>query len=114
MRALARLWASHRLMLLGFAAALAVTGFFVVRTVVFWVYWADPAHRDLAIEGWMTPGYVAASWQVDRAIVANALGIAEGQRRGLTLAEIAAERGVPLAELEAGLRAAIDAARVQK
>ncbi|MDH3264748.1 MAG: hypothetical protein OEM24_12215 [Paracoccaceae bacterium] len=111
MSAFARLWRDHRLVLLAFAAALAVTLFFAVRTAVFWVYWSDPARRDRAIEGWMTPGYVAQSWQVDREVVSAALGLEPGVARGRTLREIAAAQGVPLAELEAALMAAIAGAR---
>jgi hypothetical protein len=111
MSALARLWREHRLVLLAFAAALAVTLFFAVRTAVFWVYWSDPARRDLALQGWMTPGYVAQSWQVDRAMVAGVLELGPGEARGRTLQEIADVRGVPLAELEAELMAAIAEAR---
>ena len=111
MSALGRLWREHRLVLLAFAAALAVTLFFTVRTAVFWVYWSDPARRDLAIESWMTPGYVAQSWQVEREVVGAALGLDPGEARGRTLEEIAAARGVTLAELEAALMAAIAEAR---
>ncbi len=112
MSTFARLWHEHRLVLLAFAAALAVTLFFLVRTAVFWVYWSDPARRDLAIEGWMTPGYVAQSWQVERELVGAVLGLEPGEARGRTLGEIAAARGVPLAELEAELMAAIAEARL--
>lgn len=111
MSALGRLWREHRLVLLAFAAAVAVTLFFALRTAVFWIYWSDPARRDLAIEGWMTPGYVARSWRVEGAVIAEALGLGPGEAHGRTLGEIAAARGVPLAELEAAVAAAIAAAR---
>lgn len=111
MSPLARLWHEHRLALLVFVAAAAMALFFGVRTAVFWVYWSDPAHRDMAIEGWMTPGYVARSWQVEREVVGEALGLAPGTGGRLTLAEIAAARDVSLDEIEAGLMAAVAAAR---
>lgn len=114
MSALARLWREHRTALMLFAAALAATLFFAARTALFWAYWADPARRDLAIEGWMTPGYVAQSWDVGREVVGEALGLVPGEGPRLTLEEIAAARGVPLAEIEAELMAAIDAARAAR
>ncbi len=39
-------WKDYKLLLTGFALAVAVMLYFGVRTVMFWVYWADPAHRD--------------------------------------------------------------------
>jgi hypothetical protein len=47
--------------------------FFAVRLTVFTIYWSDPAHRDQAVEGWMTPGYVARSWDVDPEVIRAAL-----------------------------------------
>ena len=110
MSALARLWREHRALLLAFVLALALMLFFALRTVVSTIYWSNPARRDLAIEGWMTPGYVARSWRIERDVVAEALGLVPGERR-VSLAELAAERGVPLSEIEAALLEAIAAAR---
>ncbi|MCG6902635.1 MAG: hypothetical protein LJE68_08140 [Rhodobacter sp.] len=87
----------HPLLASGFMLALAMTAFFAIRTVFFVVYWADPAHRDQALQGWMTPGYVAHSWDVPKDLLAETLGIpAErtGQRR--TLSDIAAGRDIAL------------------
>jgi hypothetical protein len=107
MSRISRLWRDHRLLLVAFALALAVTLFFAVRTAAFWVYWADPSHHDLAIEGWMTPGYVARSYRVGRAVVGDALGLKLSGDGRVTLAELAAARGVPLDHLEAAMLAAI-------
>jgi hypothetical protein len=81
------LWQSHRWLLLGFLAALALTLFFAGRAAVFAVYWSQ--HRDEAI--------------------AAALGLSpeEGEGRRLTLAEIAADRGVSVETLAAEIEAVI-------
>jgi hypothetical protein len=79
------------------------------RAVVQWVYW--PMHREQTIRGWMTPGYVARSWNVPPEVVGAALELEPGSWRGLTLERLAAARGVPVAELEARLLAAIVAAQ---
>ena len=102
------LWQSHRWLLLGFLAALALTLFFAGRAAVFAVYWSQ--HRDEAIAGWMTPGYIAHSWQLPPEVMAGALGLSreDGEGRRLTLSEIAAERGVPVATLAAAIEAAIE------
>jgi hypothetical protein len=105
------LWQNHRWLLLGFLAALALTLVFAGRAAVLAVYWTQ--HRDEAIAGWMTPGYIAHSWQLPPEVMAGALGLSreDGEGRRLTLAEIAADRGVPVATLAAGVEAAIAAYR---
>lgn len=113
MRDPGRLWREHRLLVLIFAAAVLLAALFAVRAAVFWTHWSDPENRDQPLAGWMTPGYVARSWHVDRGVVAEALGLEPGAGRGMTLAEIAEAQGVPLSELEARLIDAIEAARGQ-
>lgn len=105
---IAHLWSRHRWLFLGFALALAATVFFAARTVMFALYWTDPAHRDEAIEGWMTPRYVAMSWQIPPEIVADAVGLdRDGSARRTTLADIAAARGVPVEALAAEIEVAV-------
>ena len=105
--ALGYLWARHPFATVAFALALLVALGFALRLLVFTVYWSDPARRDLAPAGWMTPGYVAHSHGLDPASFRATLGLEAGR---VTLAEIAARRGVPvetvLAEVEAALAAA--------
>jgi ABC-type dipeptide/oligopeptide/nickel transport system permease component len=112
--ALARLWRDHRLLVLAFCGAVLLGLGFGVRSALYWAHWSDPASRDAQIEGWMTPRYVALSWGVDREVVAGALGLDPGGGRRQTLAEIAQAKGVPLAEVEAALMAAILAARADR
>jgi len=107
-RSLAKAIAWH---VIGFVLALVAVSFFAVRFVVSAIYWADPAHRAQSPEGWMTPGYIARSWHLDREAVAAALALDIKQERGLTLAELARARGVPLHDLLAELAAALPAAK---
>jgi hypothetical protein len=102
-------WKEHRIATLVFGTAVAVAVIFAVRLVAFWIFWANPAHRKMAPEGWMTPGYVAMSWDVPREVVGEALGLEAGKRRALE--DIAAERGVHLSDLIADLQAALDSYR---
>ena len=102
----------HPFLATGFALASLLTLLFAARSVMFMIYWADPRHQDQAIAGWMTPRYVAVSWQVPPEVVGDALGVARpapGERR--TLDEIAEQEGIPLAELARRLEAAIAAHR---
>lgn len=110
---LRHLWREQKLLLIGFALACAVALFFAVRMVGFWIYWADPAHRNQAIEGWMTPRYVAHSWHVPPEIVADALGLAPGTGR-VTVEELAARRGVPVEQVVQEITEAILAHRAKR
>ena len=89
------------------AGASLVALFFAARLVVFSVYWSDPARRDAVIEGWQTPGYVAMSWKVPRPVIADALGLEEGERARVSLDQLAKERGVSTTDLIRDLEAAI-------
>ena len=104
------LWRKHRLLLSAFLLALAVTIFFAVRMTVFWVYWSDPEHRNQPIQGWMTPRYIAHSWQVPPELVGSALGLEPGAGR-ITVDEIARERNVPVEAVIAEIMEAIRAHR---
>lgn len=103
------LWRRHRGLVLALVAACLVTLFFAIRLTVSTLYWAG--HRDAALAGWMTVGYVAHSYDVDRLRLAEALGLDPSQRPRLTLDEIAARSGMPLAEVEATVLAVIAAER---
>ena len=103
------LWRQHRGLVLALVAACLVTLFFAIRLTVSTLYWAG--HRDAALAGWMTVGYVAHSYDVDRLRLAEALGLDPSQRLRLTLDEIAARSGMPLAEVEATVLAVIAAER---
>lgn len=109
--ALAYLWRHHRAALVALALALLLAVLFAVRLTVFAVYWSDPSHRDQGIEGWMTPGYVARSWDVDIEVVRAALPPGPAGRDSLD--RIAAARGIPLPELTARIADAIEAARAE-
>lgn len=101
-----------------FVGAVAVTVFFVVRLVAFSIFWADPEHRDQTVAGWMTPGYVAHSWHVPRDVMNDALALPPSPdgppAKRKTIEEIAAERGIPVAQLIAQIDAAIAAHRAQE
>ncbi|MCB1366178.1 MAG: hypothetical protein KDK00_00305 [Rhodobacteraceae bacterium] len=108
-RRLAYLWRHHRALLIAFTAALAITLFFALRAVVFFVYWSDPIHRDQPLEGWMTPRYIAHSHHLPLEAVAGMLAISPEQERRPTLEKLAKRRGVPVEVLINDLDTAIAA-----
>ena len=91
------LWQRHRIVVLIFAAACAISLFFLIRLASFALYWNDPAHRNLSPEPWMTPGYVAHSWGLDPQELSDQLGVAPGERP--TLADLARARDVPVSDI---------------
>lgn len=105
------LWRQNRPLLVGFGLALIVTLFFAVRLVVHAVYWSQ--HRDAELAGWMTIGYVAQSYDVERADLARAVGLEPGSGRRLTIAEIARRTGQSVGEIETALLSAIQAERAK-
>lgn len=109
MSTLRQLWKQHPLATAGFAAGLAITLFFLVRALLFTLYWAD--HRQLEPESWMTPGYIAHSWHLPVEEVAAQLGITERpQGKPPTLADIARASGESEAALLARLEAWLETA----
>jgi hypothetical protein len=101
------LWRLRPVLATAFVLACALTLFFAGRFTVYTVYWAT--HHEEPIRPWMTVGYVARSWGLDgRDIDALAgLPLPEVKGRPQSLAEIAADRGVPVAEVIAEVEAAI-------
>lgn len=108
------LWRARPGLTSAFLLACAVTLFFTVRFVGHTVYWAN--HQDEAVRPWMTVGYVARSWGLDgREIDALAgLPLPEVKGHPQTMAEIAADRGVPVSEVIAEVEAAVAELRARE
>lgn len=106
MSRLKHLWKHNKLMLIAFVFAAVITGVFIVRTVIFSLYWADPAHRDQGIEPWMTIRYVSYSWDLPRDEMIQALGFEPDNGRMLTFGIIADEHDVSLEEMTLRIKAA--------
>ncbi|WP_133488235.1 hypothetical protein [Aliiroseovarius marinus] len=108
---LRRMWAAAPVATVVLVVALMASTFFGVRTVSNWVYWNDPAHIDQPIAGWMTPHYVAHSWDIPRPVMVEALALGEDDPKGRNLKRLAEAQGIPLDELIARIEAAIMAHR---
>jgi len=110
MKRLIHIWKHHPLLSTGFALALCLTLYFGIRTVTATMYWADPAHRDQALQSWMTPGYIGHSWKVPREVMDAAIGTLPENKRP-TLEVIADQQGISVADLIARIETAIFAYR---
>ncbi len=104
-----RLWRGKRLLVLAFAFSLAASLFLGGRTIAYFVYWTD--HRDQQLEPWMTPGYIAQSWDVDRDIVLEAIGMPVAERTRRPIGKIADDKGMTFQALSDDVMAAIGAER---
>jgi len=105
-------WKHHKLLVVGFIAACVLTSLLLVSLIADLVYW--PKHRDAEMSGWMTIGYVAHSYNVEKEPLADALGVEMEIRRHLTLKSIADSEAIALPTLFEILQTAIDAERADK
>ncbi|MCM5557873.1 hypothetical protein [Pleomorphomonas sp. JP5] len=69
------------------------------------LYFADPAHREQQLAGWMSPRYVAKSWELPPDVVANIMQLSPGHRH-TTLDQVAASQNVTIKELQKRVEAA--------
>ena len=103
------LWRQRPLLVSLFVLATVLTLFFGVRLIGQAIYWSDPAHQNQRVQGWMTVGYIGLSWHLDVRELDTAAGLPAPQlkRHPQPLSEIAADRGVPVAQVIAEVEAAI-------
>lgn len=97
------------LILAAFILVLGFTGFQVVRTVRFALYWQ--AHQDEPIAGWMRIGYIANSYRVPRSALFQAVGLSPDARDRRPLVEIAESQGRSFEEIKADIEKAISDSR---
>jgi hypothetical protein len=107
-QALIELWRRHPVVLAAFFLAVLVALGFAGRFVVKVVYWSSPAHQNQSVEGWMTPRYIARSWQVPLEDLAERAALPHPASSGpRTLAELARAEGEPLATILERVNAAL-------
>jgi hypothetical protein len=109
------LWTHHRVPFSAFVVLLCVTGYFAFNAIAAAIYWNDPRHQDQALADWMTPRYVAQSYDIPPRVLGPALYFdpSEPPRRR-RLEEIAAANGVTLATLQQRVTDATAAFRASK
>lgn len=74
--------------------SLAAMVFFAVRLAADMVYWNDPRHHDQQLEPWMTVGYVARSWDIDRRSLREALELGPAPDHKSSLGQLAHSRNM--------------------
>ena len=95
------LWIHNRTGFLAFVVVLVLTGVFGVRAVTQYIYWSDPAKQNQSLAGWMTPRYVARSYDVPPEVIKAAWNLnPDSTLRRASLETIAVELGLTLDEME--------------
>lgn len=110
-----QLWRQRPGLVTAFVLACALTLFFAGRFAYSAYYWSDPAHRNQAVEPWMTVGYIARSWGLDGHEIDALAGLPLPQLKGhpQPLSEIAKDRGVPVQQVIAEVEKAIATLRLE-
>lgn len=95
------LWTHHRTTFVAFLTLLCVACYFAFNSIAAAIYWNDPRHQDQPLADWMTPRYVAQSYNIPPEVIGDALFFdpTEAPRR-LRLDDIAAANGVTLDALQ--------------
>ncbi|MFQ1700720.1 hypothetical protein ACJ5NV_08995 [Loktanella agnita] len=107
-RRLSYLWRRQRLALIAFVAVTGIAGFFGFHTVRQAIYWSDPMHQDQPLDGWMTPRYVARSYDIPPHVAGPALFLTpDAPPRRISLDAIAAEQNVSINDLQVRIDAAV-------
>jgi hypothetical protein len=102
------LWTHNRYLLLAFVLVVALMGVFGVRTASQVIYWADPAHQDQPLAGWMTPRYVGQSYDVPREVVQSAFDLPlDAPPRRVSLETLATEHGASMDDMQMRIDAAV-------
>jgi hypothetical protein len=102
----------HPYLFTAFLLAAALTLFFAVSSITHAIYMSSRPRE--AVAPWMTVGYVAHSWGLKGPEIDALAGLPLPVDHPLTLNEIAAQRGVPVADIVALVEAAVAELTAQK
>ncbi|WP_406870343.1 hypothetical protein ABEB22_11620 [Thioclava sp. 'Guangxiensis'] len=104
-----RIWCRHRLLSIVFLLAVVLTANFAWHTIDRAIYWADPDHHERSPESWMTPRYIARSWDLPQSQVEALLQLSgtTSPQRKQRLRDLARAEGIPVDELIARLQSGL-------
>ncbi|WP_321338217.1 hypothetical protein [uncultured Cohaesibacter sp.] len=105
-KALRYFWKEQPIALSIFVVAVVLLVFFGIRFVDRFIYFHDPAHRNQALEPWMTPRYVGMSYKLPRDVIFDVMDLENTEGRRVKVGKIADRMGISLAELERRVRKA--------
>jgi len=97
----------HRLIVLAFVGTLVVIAFFGIKTIAAMIYWMDPAHQDQQLAPWMTPRYIAQSYDLPPEVLGPALFLQKDMPpMRMSLGMIADKNDMSMAQMQARIDAA--------
>ena len=94
-----------------FLVALTILLWFTSRMVLDAVYFSDPRHRNEPLKGWMTPRYIAMSYDVPRSTILSMLELSPEEAHRLRARDVAARMEVSLDELNQMISTAVETYR---
>lgn len=106
LKALRYFWKEQPLALSAFLLAMGFLLFFGARFALQFVYFHDPAHRNQALEPWMSPKYVGMSYQLPPDIIRDVMQLERFDGKRVTLKQLTEALDISLQELETRIRAA--------
>ena len=86
----------RKVMLAGFAIAALLTTLFIARAVFFAFIWMDPERGMHPVEPWMTPRYIARTYDIPRQDMQRILELGPNETPRQPLESLADARGVPV------------------
>lgn len=107
MSALKYFWTHQKPVVFLFIAALIGLSAFALRAIDDTRYFNDPDRMEQPIEPWMTPKYVGRSFDLSREEFADILDLEERDGKPPKMGEIAADKGMTLAQIETIIRDAV-------
>ncbi|RVU85899.1 hypothetical protein EOL70_00160 [Leucothrix sargassi] len=105
---------ANKFTVVGFVVSLILTVVLSSTMLADAIYFNDPKHKDIKIEGWMTPRYISLSYGLPRNMVFDLLDVTEDTRGRRRADHLAKNIGVSLDELTDMVRAAAVAHRSQE
>ena len=88
----------------GFILSVIVTVVLVFTHLAEAIYFDDPRHKNEDLQPWMTPRYIALSYDLPRPVVLDLLNIEEGSDFPKRIDVLAERLGLSLSELTAKVR----------
>ena len=83
----------HPRLFWGAILAGAAACMFAMKLILFTMYWMDPNHRLQPPEPWMTPGYIARSYDLNPQRIAEFLQLSDERDQPMTIEQIANQQG---------------------
>lgn len=97
---------ANKLLVLGFLVSVIVVIFLTSTKLKDAIYFNDPAHKDVQLEAWMTPRYVALSYDLPREVMMDLINIDDKTKIPRRMDHLAEMIGLSLGDMAVKVRQA--------